>query len=183
MSINDDLFGDEWDEFESELIEEEFTEDKPKPKMKRIFRSILILTVIAVVMMMTAIVLNLREKESKDESNQWLSDTKTVAIAYREQLTNEAMDCAALQDGDVFAIPDVPDWADPVDTDDEDLKTVYGFMTEAQTKLTGARTRMLGICGQAESQPNSNWPPNTIPLPQIDGALVDIANAETLLDK
>ena len=56
-------------------------------------------------MVMSAIAVNLQKQESKDESNQWLSDTKTVAIAYREQLTNEAMDCVALQDDDALRFP------------------------------------------------------------------------------
>lgn len=179
MALNDDLFGDEWEEFESELIEEEFAEEKPKSKGRGRFRFILFLTVVAVGL--TVYVTFIRTEE-KTETAQWLSETKTVANNYRTELTAEAMDCKALNNDDKFKIPEVPDWANPDDADTDELKQVYELMASAQAKLENARQRMLGICGEAETQPNSNWPPNTIPLTQVDGAIVDISLAETLVE-
>lgn len=180
MGINNDLFGDEWEEFESELIEEEFSEKAPKPKKKRsLFGLILFLTVIIVGVGLLIIYSN---TEPVTETDRWLDDTKTVAIAYRAELTAEAMDCTALADDDKFDIPDVPDWVDPADAETDDDKERYELMIAAQGKLTRARQQMIGFCADLDSQANSNWPPNTIPLPFVDGAIVDVAIAETIGD-
>ncbi len=178
MGINDDLFGNEWDEFESELIDEEFTEKAPKPKKKRsLFGLILFLVVIIVAGAFLLIYMN---TEPVTEADRWLDDTKTVAIAYRSQLTAEEMDCVALADDSKFDIPDVPDWADPEKAESDDDKERYELIIAAQGKLTRARQQMVGFCADLDSQANANWPPNTIPLPFVDGAIVDVAIAETI---
>jgi hypothetical protein len=179
---SDLLYGNEWDEFTSDILEE--FEEKPGGRRRGCLRVVLLLILIAILLGAGAYYITNQAAEEEaagfeDDSLDWLENASTVVTNYETAIAGESLDCTTvLSDDPAYQLGDIPTY----DGSDEQLLEVHSLLTNVESHLLELRAKITPVCGTNETVSNAGWVSIARPEGEIANARRDIQQAETLLD-
>jgi hypothetical protein len=194
----DDSFLDELDEFVAQVADETVGEIRGRGCLQRLL-IIAFFAVIGAAILYAGFAFISGEDDNEDKRQQtqqpesvtdasvtaayaWLQTARDVALAYKEQLSSDRLDCAVVSEATETVVPDVPDRPTGTDVEPpESLVTVFDMVDSIQQNLLETQRRMTVFCqNDDEPQDNENWGQFS-PLPRVEDALTDIESATELL--
>lgn len=176
----DPLYGNEWDEFASDILEE-FEETKGGGR-RGCLRVIILLLLIVILLGAGAYYITTRPSEEdaefEDASQSWLENASIVITNYETAIAGETLDCiSVLEDDTDYLLGDEPDY----EGSDEDLTTVKSLMNDIDQQIKILRTDISRVCGTNESVSNAGWVNVARPEGEITNARNFIEQAQDLL--